>query len=101
MLAARLHRIQTVMAGMMHCTEALRLQALAADAAQLLAAQVSQHVRLECELAQLQVLVTDESQAPAELTCTVLQLRADFHSPDDALSLEVYTHGTVPRAGGA
>jgi hypothetical protein len=51
---------------MTRCTEALRLQALAADAAQFLAAQAQQHVRLERELAQLQVLVTDGSQAPAE-----------------------------------
>ncbi len=42
---------------MTHCTEALRLQALAADAAQLLVAQAHQHVSLERELVQLGALV--------------------------------------------
>jgi hypothetical protein len=68
MLAAMLQRIQTAAGGVLYRIDTSSLQALAADAERLLAAQARQHVTLECELEQLRVLVTDLGQAPVELT---------------------------------
>ena len=73
-LAGMLQRVQVAVAGVPRRTNAHRLQALAADAERLLAAQAQQHVSLERELGQLWALVTDLRQAPVELTQRVHKL---------------------------
>ena len=73
-LAGMLQRVQVAVAGVPRRTNAHRLQALAADAERLLAAQAQQHVSLERELGQLWALVTDLRQAPVELTQRVHRL---------------------------
>ena len=72
-------RVQTTVAVVHHSTDthssnASRLQTLAEDAERLLAAPAHQHVSLERELGQLRGVVTDLSQAPAELTQRVQQV---------------------------
>ena len=73
-LAAMLQRIQTAAVGVLYRIDTSSLQALAADAERLLAAQAHQHVSLERELVQLRALITDVSHAPAALTQRVQRL---------------------------
>jgi hypothetical protein len=73
-LAALLQRLQTAAAGLYRRPDAHVLQALLADAERRLAAQAQEHVSLEREPVQLRALVTDVSQAPAELTQRVHRL---------------------------